>query len=240
MSIKLDNFKWKLFKNKQSFLFAIGVSLGLVRSYDTKTLENWRKVYYGGIPASIILLDDLLCNGQCYDRALLSTLGFGNDDFKIVHAAIDGIKLQPRFKIHYKDELKDYNDRIKNKQSTYADHCFVERTTKDGKVWVYDTTNGLVWDKKLYYLLEHPKVRLIRNKQETMDFCEYQDILNANINNDKYAALLILPLIEKHVDKITVYQDALKEEIELYKKEIDFDGLRKEVDEDMKAKGYMR
>lgn len=40
MSIKLDDFKWKLFKNKQKFLFAIGVSLGLIRLYDTKTLET--------------------------------------------------------------------------------------------------------------------------------------------------------------------------------------------------------
>lgn len=38
-------------------------------------------INYGGLPATILLLYEGLCNGYCYDRGTLVTLGFDDDDF---------------------------------------------------------------------------------------------------------------------------------------------------------------
>lgn len=221
----LDKVRWKLHILKKSIVWGPALYLQLVGRYDKKTIQNWQNVYYGGLPASIVLLSNRLCNGNCYDRALLATLGFEDDDFNIVHASIDGIKLRP-----------DYVDAHGRNNNKIADHCFVERILSNGKTLVYDTSEGLVWDKKLYYFLERPKVRKVNDRHETLNFCEYQDIKNANIENDKYAALLTLPHIENIANEEVLYSDDLKKEIKRYKKQIDFERLQKEVHEDMKFK----
>lgn len=224
MSVYLDKLKWELYKKKKSILFSYGIKMGLIHSYEVELIENLRHIYYGGLPASILLLCHKMCNGHCYDRGLLVTLGFGDDDFKLVDADIDGITLNPKF--------------IDKDDEHYGNHCFAERTKKDGTTWVYDTSLGMVIEKSFYYLMERPKVTKVNDKQATMAFCDYKDIKRADIEKDKYVLPIILPFVEEYAKNgKTFYSEALKEEIAIFKQEIDYDGLCKEVDEDMRKKG---
>lgn len=81
MATELEEMKWKLHKKRYDELFNYGVKHGLIGAYDKKLIENLRHIYYGGLPASILLLHGKLSNGHCYDRGTLVTLGFGDDDY---------------------------------------------------------------------------------------------------------------------------------------------------------------
>lgn len=187
----------------------------MIAPYDDELIKKLRNVYYGSIPASIILLTNSLCNGFCYDRALLLSKVFLNteDDVNLIYADVDSIKLNPL----YINE-KSY------------DHCIVERITKDKIHLIYDTSTGLVYDKSLYWLLERLKIRKINNKQSIKDFVELENY--SDINDDKYGALLILPMIEKicrRHDELysTEEYNLLKKEIKHYKDFIQYNDLKK-------------
>ena len=153
-------------------MFDYGVKHGLIRSYDNQLIENLRHIYYGGLPASILLLHGKLSNGHCYDRGTLITLGFGDDDFQVVDADIDSLKLNPAF-------IRD--------DPMYADHCIVERTTADGRKLIYDTSCGFVFDKDLYWLMERPKVRHSNSKDSIKRFIEEdEDFHPEDVDRDKY------------------------------------------------------
>jgi len=220
---KFDLLKWKLYLKKRELLYDFGFKHGLIVPYSQKFIQNLREVYYGGVPASVILLSINLCNGRCYDRALLATFGFGDDDFQLVDADINSIALNPDYASHS------------------GNHCFAERTTKDGRTWVYDTSVGLVFDKRLYYLIENPRITKINSKEDTISFCDYQDIKNANINKDKYVLPLVLPRIELWAQcGEEPYAQALLREIDWFKESIGYEAICAEVDSDMKAKGISR
>ena len=229
MATKTEKLKWSIWKKRTVLLTSYGIKTGRIHSYEKELIENLRHVYYGGIPASILLLCEEVCNGFCYDRGVLVTLGFSDDDFRVVDADIDGIKLNPK----YIDKNRE------NQDPHYASHCFAERTKSDGTTWVYDTSMGLVIEKDLYYKMENPQITKINSKQETLNFCEYQDIKNSNINKDKYVLPLILPNIE-YIASISsgIYHEELRQEIDLFKEKLDYDGICTEIQEDMIAKGF--
>ena len=231
MANKLDELRWKLFTLRYNILFKYGAKNGLIKQYDKDLIERLRHVYCGGIPGSILLLHGELSNGYCQDRASLITLGFGEDDFQVVYASVDNIKLNP-------EHVEDY--RKGNLSENYAVHCFAERTCKDGIVWVYDTSIGFVFEKNLYYLMENAKVRLIKSKQNTLDFL-YKDFLrDSDIERDKESLPLILPSIEGNLTPTQpFYLDHLKEEIEILKKEVDYKGICEEFNDDMMRKGLL-
>ena len=214
---KLNNIKWKLQRKKKNLLLKWGLINGLITPYDDELIQNLRKIYYGSIPASIILLSNSLCNGFCYDRALLLSRVFldSDDDVNLIYADVDSIKLNPL----YKNE-KNY------------DHCIVERITKDNLHLIYDTSTGLVYDKYIYWLLERPKVRKINNKQSIKDFVELENY--SDINDDKYGAILILPMIDKicgRHDELysTEEYNLLEKEIKHYKEFIKYDELKRRI-----------
>lgn len=210
---KIDNVKWNLFCKKYNILLRYGFMTGKIRAYDEELIDKLRKVYYGGIPASIILMIDDMVRHKCYDRAVLMTHAFKDDEFKVVHASIDGIRLDPRC-------IEAFgNDPL------YADHCFVEKKDENGKTWVYDTTDMLIYDKDLYYKMYRPVVRNVNSKEETLSFCDFVDVENADVERDKYIAPLLLPTIEKSISRQKIYRKELEKELLLYKKEIDYDTL---------------
>ena len=63
MSTKIQNLKWKLFKDKEKKLHVYGLENGLIIPYNEELIEKLRNVYYGGMPASVILLSDGMTNG---------------------------------------------------------------------------------------------------------------------------------------------------------------------------------
>lgn len=225
--------KWELHCKKEKMLLIYGLKNGLITLYDDKLIEKLRNIYCGGIPASIILLSNGMTNGYCYDRALLMSRAFldKDDDVQLLYADVDSLKLNPKFICD--DPL-------------YADHCIVERTTKDGSHLIYDTTSGFIYDKKLYWLIENPKVRKINNKESIINFLEENnDFHPENIEQDKYVAPFILNMIEKTYGRPTeMYSqlgiELLQREIDHYKKIINYDEIVEEINQDMKRLGLRR
>lgn len=233
MTTKLQELKWELYQKKQKLLLLWGLKNGYVIPYDDKLIGKLRNVYYGGVPASILLLSDGMSNGYCYDRALLMSSAFldEEDDVSLVYATVDNLKLNPKFIGGYQ---------------SYADHCFVERVTKDGQHLIYDTTGGFVYDKRLYWMMEHPRVRKINNKQSIIDFIKAEEYYHPeDVERDKYMLPLILPNIERSYGRPTeMYTlsgiELLQREIEHFKNVINYDGVCQEISEDMKRLGLRK
>lgn len=234
MTTKLQNMKWKLHNYKSNQLLLWGLKNGYIAPYDDALIEKLRNIYYGGIPASIILLSNGMSNGYCYDRALLMSRAFldEEDDVQLVYATIDSLKLNP--------QIVDRDDPL------FADHCIVERITKDGQHIIYDTSSGFAYNKKLYWLMENPKVRHINNKQSIIEFVKSDEYYQPeDIEKDKYASPFILPMIELSYGRPTeMYSflgiELLQREIEYFKKVINYDDICQEIDEDMKRMGLKK
>ena len=228
MSTKLQNMKWELHKNKYKQLLMWGLKNNLIMPYDDSLIEKLRNIYYGGIPASILLLSNGMSRGYCYDRALLMSKAFldEEEDVQLIYVSIDSLKLNP--------QIIELNDPL------YIDHCIVERVTKEGQHIIYDTTFGLAYDKRLYWLMECPKVRHINDKNFIKQFVKCDECYHLeDMERDKYASPLILPMIEKFYGRPTeIYSylgiELLQREIEHFKKVINYSDVRQEIDEDIR------
>ena len=92
----------------------------------------------------------------------------------------------------------------------------------------------------MYWLMENPKLRHTNSKESIRRFIEeYEDKYPEDIERDKYASPLILPMIETTFGKPTeIYSlkgiELLQREIEQFKKVINYDGVCQEIEEDMK------
>ncbi len=234
MATKIEKIKWQLHNYKSKQLLMRGLEKGYITPYDDVLIEKLRNVYYGGIPASILLLSNGMSNGNCYDRALLLSRAFldEEDDVSLIYASVDSLRLNPQF--------SDCDDPL------YADHCIMERTTKEGRHLIYDTSSGFVYDKKLYWLMEHPKIRKINDKDSIIEMVKSDAYYHPeDIERDKYASPLILPMIEMTYGRSTeMYSylgiELLQREIEHFKKVINYDHVCQEIGEDMKRKGFKK
>lgn len=225
-----DQKRWEEYHEKRISKLIEGIENGLVQLYDDELLDRLRKVYYGSVPATILLLHRGMANGHCYDRAALVTLGFGDDDFRLVYADVNNIKLNP-----------EYIDLYRGVDDGYADHCFAERVREDGTVWVYDTSSGFVFDRDLYYELENPVIRHTNDRKSTLEFLDNDFYRNADIERDKYALPLILPNLERNMEAVQpFYDELLRWEIDYLKENIDYDGIVAEINEDMRKKGFRK
>ena len=207
-----------------------GARRGLVKPYDPELIIKLRSVYYGGLPASILLYVGKLCSSYCYDRALLITLGFDKeDDFQLVDADVDSILLNPNFIERYRQ--------FPNNIYHWAHHCIAERI-EDGVTWVYDTSKRFKIEKNLYYELENPQITDINDKYSVMNYIEYQDIKNADLERDKYILPFVIPFIEETIEHQEFDKELVKCELEIFKERIHYDALYQEVEADMLAKGF--
>ncbi|MBQ9790071.1 MAG: hypothetical protein IJW24_00565 [Clostridia bacterium] len=190
----------------------------LVFPYPDGLFDRLRPFALGGLPASILLFENELCNGHCYDRARLISLAL--KDATVVHADIDSLRVQ---------------DGVEN-----PEHAFVETTDfGGGKTWVIDTSIGLVFDKDYYYKIERPKVNHVFPKDFLMKDPTIHEIIASNFENDKYMLTSYLPFVEaaiknsRHLGTV-MYRKKILEELEVFKKAIGFDELRAEIDADIK------
>lgn len=222
MSEKLDKIKWELYQAKRTLLFSYGIRTGLIHGYEKSLIEKLRDVYYGGLPASMVLLNIDFCNGKCYDRALLLTFGLDEDEFRVIDADVDSLTLDPVHKKQYREGGLGRH---------YGNHRFIERTKKDGSVWVYDTSEGLVYEKGLYYKIESPKFIEVNSEQAVLDFLDYQDIKATRFEDVRDYAPLLLSLFQESIDdgKPNFYSKDLKKEIDLFKKKINSEELYRET-----------
>lgn len=216
MREKLTQEQIKKLKKRDKYLIK-GAKKGLLFHYPDFIFDRLRPYCIGGMPASIVLFINEMCNGFCYDRSVLMQLAL--DDCRIVHANIDSLRILGG--------------------EEYAEHSFVE-TTFGGKKWyVIDTSVGLVYDKKYYYKIEHPTINRVYTKEQCMNFREIKQIIASNFEEDKYALPMYLPFIEqaiedsKHIGTV-FYRDKVKKELELFKKAINYDAICAEIEDDMK------
>ena len=228
MEKRLQTLKWNLHNYKLKKLLIWGLNHGYIAPYNDELIEKLRTIYDGGIPASILLLSDGMSNGHCYDRALLMSRAFldEKDDVQLLYASIDSLRLNPQY--------------INNNDPLYADHCIVEVTSEEGNHAIIDTSSGFIYDKKIYWLMEHPKIRKINSKDSITKFIESEQYYHPeDIERDKYISPLILPMIEMTYDRpnelySTLGIELLQREIEHFKEVINYEDVCQEIDEDMK------
>lgn len=56
MATRLQEIRWDIWKNKNKQMLLWGLKNGHIFPYDDELIMKLRDIYYGGIPASIILL----------------------------------------------------------------------------------------------------------------------------------------------------------------------------------------
>ena len=225
----LKEARWKSYIAKRRIIFSWGVLNHKIGPYSDYLIKKLRNIYYGGIPASIILLSREISDGYCYNRALLLSRAFLEDDgdVSLIYANIDGIRLNPKY-IKYE-----------NSDPFYAEHCFVERTTKDNKHYIIDTSTGFVYDKKLYWAIEKPKIQKINKKSDIIEFVNKNyNHTTTDLEDTKYTSSLIIPMIESTYDKSNeLYStegiELLQREIDIYKKSIRYDEIVEEIQRDL-------
>ncbi len=196
-----------------------------IQPYDEELIQKLRTVYEGGLPASILLLRHGMSNGYCYDRALLIAEALQDGNIQFVYVTIDGIRLNPK---------------VEQDNPMYADYCFLEQTTKDGRHIIYDTSMGLVIDKSLYWLLEHPKVRKINFKAELAKFLDTKK-QKPSENDDEYIVTFVLPILEMYYENQDEWYakpgiELLQREVEQFKKKNHYEQLVKDLREDMASR----
>lgn len=224
MATLMERMRWRLYNIKKDIMFEYGRKHNLIFLYGKEYIDKLRDIYHGPIPLSLLLLLDYTSNGFCYYRGPLVAYGFLDDDFECIDASIDSIRFNPELIYQVREGILDEN--------LYGDHCFVVRKLEDGSEWVYDASLGLIFEKKFYFALEHPKIRVRHNKDETLEFLEYECPRTNNLENDKYTLSFILPAFESNIVPLQdFYTDTIKREIELLKEKVRYDDIVKEMRE---------
>ncbi len=206
---------WRMYNTKKHALFMYGIKNGLIKIYDEEFLSDLRDIYYGFLPISVLLLENDFCDGNCYEIAPLVTLGMKDNNYKIVNATVNSLKLNPKlineYKMGFRDEL-------------YSEHCYAVMTDNSGVSWVFDTSLGLIFEEELYKRIENPIERVVNDKEKTIKYLS--DTLTNNIDSDKYLLPTMLPMLENDLKPIQpFYLDLLKNEIDIFKKNIKYDDI---------------
>lgn len=232
MGKRLDKLRWQLHLQRYSLLYSYGIKKGLIQLYDQDLINNLSNVYYGGVPLSIMLLDKRFCVRKCYERGPLITLGFGDDDFKVIDGSINSLLLRDCYaELYRQGKLSDL----------YGEHCFVERTRDDGSVWVYDTSVGLVFERGLYYRMQQPVVRVENDRKTTLEYLDAEFLEDSDLNRDREVLPMILPDIEGNLTPLQPeYLEILKREIATLKDKVDYNGICEERNVDMRSMGIIK
>ncbi len=59
--------RWQQFHKRRDELLIKGLESGSITPYSEEDIAHFRQKTYGGLPISIMILSDGLCNGFCYD-----------------------------------------------------------------------------------------------------------------------------------------------------------------------------
>lgn len=214
---ELLNIRWNAWQAKRKKILLDGLESGDIKPYDEQLISKLRRIYDGGLPASVILLSDYLTNGKCFDRAFLLSRAFFLDedtkDFKLVYAYVDSLKLNPKY-------IEDNED--------YAIHCVLERTLKDDTKLIYDTSVGFIFNKNTWEELENPSIVGYKSSQAVIDaFIKMKHEHPEDFVINPMAAAIILPIVESHYGEPAEHYAwtddmGLKDEVELFKKVINY------------------
>lgn len=210
-----DESKW----NERNKKLLWGMDNGYVFMYSDALFDRLRPYNFGGLPLSIMLFTNELCNGHCYDRAKLMQLAF--PDSKVIWADIESL-------------------RNTGNEDDDPEHAFVEtKAFGEGKTWIVDTSVGLIFDKDFYWELEKPKINMVFDKKSLMKDPDVLEVTVGNFDEDKYILPASLPFIiegiknSNHVGTV-LYREKVLEEIENFKTAIGYDEIEAEIDADLK------
>lgn len=216
--------RWQQFHKRRDELLIKGLESGSITPYSEEDIAHFRQKTYGGLPISIIILSDGLCNGFCYDRALLLAKALLDmDDIRLLYADTNTFRLNPLYA----------------NNPTYWRHCILERTRKDGRKLIYDTAYGLIFEKEIYWEIERPQISHVRTKQEIAEFLEEENRIHPeNAEENKWLNLMTIGLLEKTFDSPDeIYAskgvELLQREISLYKESIHYDDFSRQVESDI-------
>ena len=196
----IDVERWNQFNDKYHELLLEGTEKGLVVPYFDSFFDKLRNYYYGDMSIPVLILDKNMVNGYCYDRAPLVTLAFQDNDYSLLYGDVNSLRLNPKY------------------LGESADHCIAR--IEDGDIeWIIDTSIGLIFERELYEKLEEPKIRLERTKEEVDDYLK-RNVTDKLIVKDGGLSRLTLDIMASNPEPIQVmYEEDLKREIKLMKKE---------------------
>ena len=132
---KLIELRWRIYDRLRRQLTVWGLRHGYAWPYGEALLGKLRTIYYGGVPASILLLCNGMSNGHCYDRAALMARAFLDEDgdVRLIYASVASLRWNPL----YADYIRD--------DASMSEHCFVEITETDGRKLILDTSSSFIF-----------------------------------------------------------------------------------------------
>ena len=141
--------EWELYGiNLKNYIF-YGKIKGLIKPFEKEIFHNIRDLFYNNIPAVVLLLDDDFVQGNCYSRAKLLAYAFKDNNYEVITANVDGLKLNPANIQRFISRQVD---------SDYQKHCYIRRLEDDGRYWIYDTSQGVKIEESLYRVMQNPEV----------------------------------------------------------------------------------
>ena len=199
--------EWKDYETRYKNLMTWGTYVGLVQIFDDSLFTQARDLYYNNVPAVLLLLENNLVQKHCYDRAKLLAYILNDPEAEVVVANIEGLKYNPLCLGKYLvGKLGD----------NYAEHCFVRRKEKDGRVWIYDTSLGLKVEEGLYKDIQKPEILSKSKKPIKLDEIGIKKYTREDLNENKD---YIRSIISAYIDDLNPiskdYRDLMKKELKV-------------------------
>ena len=100
MATRIQKMKWDLHCKKEKMLLIYGLKNGLITLYDDELIEKLRNIYYGGIPASIILLSNVKQNDQVKKELFSDLIYVYTTKGEIIELPKNSTPIDFAYKIH--------------------------------------------------------------------------------------------------------------------------------------------
>lgn len=155
---------WEAFLERAQQLTDRGRKRGKVHCYADWFIRGARGEFCRGVPGSLWLLSRELIIHRCATGAMLAamTLKHAGYEARVLQLEIDGMRLKP-LTARNPDEPR---------------YHFVVETMEHGRPVIYDTSMGMVFDRKLYWKIEHPTVHAVvdgpKVQELTKEFGDFQ------------------------------------------------------------------
>lgn len=200
-----------------------GIKHRLVQHFDNGLLIKLRHIYFAGIPGSIFIFTSSSVSFNIGDKAQLMSHALEDEDFILVHGKVNSIA----------------NYRSNNEVQELKSNTWFE-VNRDGRVWIYDMFSLMKFDKDLYYKLEDPVIERTITREELQSDPEHRwDRQKFRQILDPLTLPMLIPNMERAF-KYSPYREYLKAEMTRFKKEIDYDKVTEEFDEDMRLRGFKK
>jgi len=164
----ITNLKKILYTKRYHKLFERGINKNKVSYFEPEIFEKLKEYQFAGCPLNILIGSIKLSNGKCYDRSMGLTFIF--DDCILVNG-----------------NLSRY---AKTRGEEDYFHSWVEKDS-----FVYDTTWGMKFDKKLYYKLMGVKINKSQTTSQMMQDEWYVEQKEAKLEDNLSFIDIMVPLV---------------------------------------------